>query len=314
MTLQFFDCISPLTPDEFMSDYRGKRVVHFRGANTKYAFLMKSEELSAALSRLTVSSGMFRVLRPEGTVPVDELLTPPFAANRDRRGIRAAVLEEHLKNGATMALEHCESLFENVNEVCEMLTAAFVARANACLFVVYQAGKPSGLHWDDRDMFICQIAGKKKWPVYKPVYRNPLFDPKRAGGQVGSPEHFQDFILEAGDGLYIPRGWPHNPEGIEGPSVHLAFSIATPTGIDLLDWIRSDLNRMCVELREDLPLLASSSARKAYSARLRELIMEHLTDQAIDSYYQRHTLNVYKRSIRLPDFDELDTAAAGHAS
>lgn len=303
MTLQFSDCILPISPREFISEYRGRQVAHFPGTRAKYASLVDSLELSQALSRITVNAGVFRVLSPDGQVPADELLTAPFAANRDRRAIRAAVLEDHLSRGATMILEHCESVFESVHAMCEMLAAALTARVNGCLFVVYQPGKPSGLHWDDRDMVICQVAGRKKWPVYKPIYDRPLFDPKRAGGPMPSAEHFRDFILEPGDGLYLPRGWPHNPEGLDGHSVHVAFSVATPTGIDLLDWIKRDLTRDCAEMRTDLPVSHSAAERHLFAERVRQAVMDRLTDEVIDSYYQRHRLNVYSRPVKLPVFD-----------
>jgi ribosomal protein L16 Arg81 hydroxylase len=302
MTPQFSECIAPMSPDEFMSGYRGKNVAYLPGSPTRYASLVQNDELNRVLSRLTVTPGIFRLLRPEGQAPMGDVLTRPLAAHRDHRAIQAAVLEQELTRGATMIVEHCESLFENVHGFCEMLATAFMARVNATLFVVYQPGKPSGLHWDDRDMFVCQVAGRKKWPVYKPAYENPLFDPKRGGGHVAAAEHVGDFLLEAGDALYIPRGWPHNPESVDGYSVHVACALATPTAIDLLDWIKQDLSRSSAEMRADLPLGASAAARRLYAGKVRDLVMERLTDAAVDGYCQRHRLNVYRRRVKLPAF------------
>lgn len=301
MTPQFADCIAPLSPEQFMAEYRGQQVAHFRGGRDTHAPLVDLRDLSGVLSRLVVTAGLFRVLPPEGDGPSVDVLTAPFASNRDRRAIRPAALEAQLARGATLALEHSEAYFENVHAFCTMLMSAFMARVNATLFVVYRPGQPCGRHWDDRDMFICQVAGRKTWPVYEPVYPHPLFDSARSGGAVAPSRHVGDFVLEPGDALYLPRGWPHNPASVDGLSAHVAFSIATPTGSDLLDWMRADLTRTSAEVRADLPLLKATADRRAYARQLRETVMARLSDENLDLYYQRHQLNTVTRPVTLPE-------------
>jgi ribosomal protein L16 Arg81 hydroxylase len=283
-----------------MTEYRGRQVVHFPGASNRFAALLDLQELSSTLSRLVVSPGIFRLVRPEGQVPLDRFLTSSLTPNRDRRVIRAAALEAELKAGATMVIEHAESLSPGIFALGNALADAFTARVNANFFLVYQDRKPAGLHWDDRDMFICQIAGRKKWPVYQPVYPHPLFDSARSGGPIQASPRVDDFLLNAGDSFYVPRGWPHNPESDGGFSAHVAFAIATPTGNDLLEWIQTDLTNGCDTVRADLPLAATKDARREYARALREKVMEKLTDDAIDLYCQRHQLNVFRKPVTLP--------------
>lgn len=306
MSLAFSDYISPTSPEEFLSECRGKRPVYFSSAPTRYASLLDSHELEQVLSRTILGQGTVRINRLEGgQVPLDEISTP-VDMNRERRTFRAQAIESHLRAGATLSFEHCESSFQNVYEMCCTLAEVFFARVYATLFLVYEAERPCGLHWDDRDMFICQVTGSKNWPIYKPLYENPLMDRRRSNYYKDSAfELVQEFTLRPGDGLYIPRGWSHNPAAIEGPSMHVTFAIATPTGVDLLDWIRADLKEASAELRADLPMPLRESARHAYASRLRETILERLSNEAIDRYYLQHRSNISQRPLRLREFPEM---------
>ncbi len=298
----FSTCICPISPEEFLSQYRGKSPVYFPGSPAKYVSLLGTHDLSQVLSRVVVSPGIVRIRRPEGTVPTDDFLTPvvPILGSH-RQVIRAQAVEQQLRTGATLALEHCESYFEDVYAMCSMLAEVFLARVYSFLFLVYEPERPCGLHWDSYDMFICQIAGYKNWPVYKPLYQNPLlFDAQRSGNKAPVTELVQEFKLGPGDGLYIPRGWPHEPVAVEGPSMHVAFAIATPTGIDLLDWIRADLSKACAEIRADLPLSLSPCLKHAYASKVRQLVMERLSDEAVDKYYERHNVSVRPTPVELP--------------
>ena len=297
-----------MTEEEFISEHQGRHPVHFPGEPTKYATLIDSDDINRMLSKTVVGLGTVRIRQPNGRqVALDEF-SVPVDINRDRRAIRADVMEGQLKAGATLSIEHCESLFPDLHEMCCTLAEAFMARVYATLFLVYTPERPCGLHWDDRDMFVCQVAGRKHWPLYKPPYENPLLDHRRTSYQTPAYESAQEFTLKPGESLYIPRGWAHNPAAIEEGSMHVAFAIAMPTGIDLLDWIRADLSKTSAEIRGDLPLTLPPSGRSTYANRLREIVLQHLSDETLENYYQRHRSIVCSRPVRLPEL-EITTGA-----
>lgn len=179
MKADFAHFVCPLSPEEFMSEYRGKQPVHFPGASGKYASLFSIDDLNKILSRTILAQGTVRIRKFEGgQLSLDEISTP-VDVNKDRRVIRPGVIEGHLRAGATLTVEHCETFFDNVHAMCRALAEAFLARVYATVFLVYDPERPCGLHWDDRDMFICQMTGRKKWPVYIPHCANPFFDQRR---------------------------------------------------------------------------------------------------------------------------------------
>lgn len=86
-------------------------------------------------------------------------------------------------------------------------------------------------HWDDHDVIVLQISGHKHWTVNEPVYRSPLDPPKQrlTAEDIGN-EVFSG-TLQPGDGLFVPRGFPHATQTGAVPSIHLTL------GVDLVRWI-----------------------------------------------------------------------------
>lgn len=237
--------------------------------------------------------------RPQGPIPVENILFP--IPNSNRGFVKAEAVEQYLQAGATLVLESCESYLEGAYAVCAMLSKALLARVHAGLFLVYKPEQPCGVHWDNYDMFICQVAGSKKWPLYRPVYPNPIFTREHRGGKRKELELVEELTLRPGDGLYVPRGWPHNPAATEGPSMHISFAVATPTGADLLEWIRDDLSETSAEFRADLPLLLTTDTKLQFAAKLRELILERLTIDSIEQYFESYKSTLLPQELTLPE-------------
>ena len=75
-------------------------------------------------------------------------------------------------------------------------------------FFFFQGFAP---HFDDVEVFILQIEGKKRWRLYEPRNKQeelPRFSsPNFDQSEIGEP--CLDVVLEAGDLLYLPRGTIH---------------------------------------------------------------------------------------------------------
>lgn len=105
------------------------------------------------------------------------------------------------------------------------------------------------LHTDKQDVLLIQTTGRKRWRVYKPPppAEAPTFDPFARGKGVDliNPkveDLVLDTVMEPGQVLYIPAGFPHETDTIgevedaaegpaaeaaEAPSVHLTVGIDT---------------------------------------------------------------------------------------
>jgi bifunctional lysine-specific demethylase and histidyl-hydroxylase NO66 len=81
-------------------------------------------------------------------------------------------------------------------------------------------------HFDDVDVYVLQVEGRKRWRVYAPLPGHAL--PRYSSrdfldAEIGTC--MLDAVLAPGDLLYLPRGTIHQAESLPGDaSLHLTVS------------------------------------------------------------------------------------------
>jgi ribosomal protein L16 Arg81 hydroxylase len=70
-------------------------------------------------------------------------------------------------------------------------------------------------HYDVHDVFVLQVAGRKRWYVHEPVLVDPLpdqpWDQRKTEVTARAAEPpLMDTVLAPGDALYLPRGFLHS--------------------------------------------------------------------------------------------------------
>ncbi len=94
---------------------------------------------------------------------------------------------------------------------------------------------------DTRDVYAVQLLGRKRWILRKPNFEFPLYmQQTKYFSDIKEPEEvYMDVILEAGDILYIPRGWWHDPLPLDEETFHLAVATFAPTGFEYMQWLQN---------------------------------------------------------------------------
>lgn len=125
-----------------------------------------------------------------------------------------------------------------VHDLCAALAATGWPTAIASGFETPPTGQALATHWDVTPVFAFQTAGVKRWQIWGPVANGDNFDHwnDRKGGTVYTddeqaallPERVVvDVVLEPGDVLFLPAGWPHAPIAVGGLSLHASISPLT---------------------------------------------------------------------------------------
>ncbi len=94
-----------------------------------------------------------------------------------------------------------------------------------------------GRHWDDHDVIVLQVHGRKHWELFEPISLSSRigYTPTREFG----PQVFST-VLEEGLALFIPRGWGHQVQGFVGEtSLHLTVGLRYQTMMDVFDEVRA---------------------------------------------------------------------------
>jgi hypothetical protein len=194
----------------------------------------------AAVDSLVAERGLrqpfFRLVKDAG--PVTAMTRSVVAGNRtitdlaDPEKIRVAHAD-----GATIVMQSLHRIWPPVAEFCRQL-AAELGHPTQCNAYVTPAGNAQGFafHHDTHDVFVLQVQGRKHWQIHPPVLRLPTRSQPRSGNDLVA--HGQvpviDTVLEAGDALYLPRGWVHAAATADVPSVHLTVGVLATTCLDIL--------------------------------------------------------------------------------
>jgi len=127
-----------------------------------------------------------------------------------------------------------EAASQDVKQLCVDLREDF-PHAYVNSYLTPPASQAVAPHADDRDVLVWQAAGSKHWKVYgEPPIPYP-FTLEQVGKYEECPvpeatlaaPPLLEVTLEAGDLLYMPRGFVHEATTSQQPSLHLTIALAT---------------------------------------------------------------------------------------
>ena len=142
-------------------------------------------------------------------------------------------LYEELRNGGTILVRELDRHDRGMAAMTEDLEKLLDAPVMPGAFASWGGETGFDLHWDTTDNLVVQVAGRRRWTLWRPTLPSPV-----GGSDAPRPDGPADWsgTLEPGDVLYFPRGWWHCPEGLGGPALHVTFGIYRRTGLDLFRW------------------------------------------------------------------------------
>jgi 50S ribosomal protein L16 3-hydroxylase len=255
-------------------------------------------ERAVALDAAPPRLGLFPSL---AQVPIEQVVgghTAPIHAvsSRDVDGEQEPISDGRgaltaFRAGRSLCLAGVHTTFPEVLTVLEELTSAVGIRLGEAQCNAYASPASEGVPWhfDDREVFVVHLQGRKRWTLAPNVdVRFPTSNFVLATGGpdaademalyaprmfVGPPDGATTEVeLGPGSALFIPRGTWHMTSASE-PSLSLTFGLFTPTALDvLIDAVR----RECVaDERFRRPIaLATEEQREASQARLSSLFAD----------------------------------------
>ena len=152
----------------------------------------------------------------------------PFSGTADVE----RVLSE-FEDGATIVLQGLHLNWQPLAEFCRSLESELDHPAQANAYFTPRSAQGLPVHHDTHDVFSLQVAGEKRWLVYDPAWELPLKQQRYKAETMGEPgDPVLDITLQAGDTLYLPRGWLHEAKTSETDSLHLTVGVNVYTWMD----------------------------------------------------------------------------------
>jgi hypothetical protein len=274
---------STIAKQDFFDNVRGKRCYHTPLSNEAAEALPSWEDFSRFLSYQRLSHPRIRMA--QSGVPESRLAI--LTSRHSRRGepiwdTHAERILTNLRNGATLVMDAVDLSIPRVRAMSMSVATHFLVRPQVNAYMTFSESRGFGLHWDDHDVLVVQLAGTKDWHMYGPTREAPLqtdfHEEHRAPSEV-----LDTVTLKPGDLFYVPRGHWHDVLGRGEPTLHLTIGISAATGIDLLSWL-VERARSVPLFRQDIPL-PSQSQRHEHSVAIREALTDLLSGEFQDDFW-----------------------------
>jgi hypothetical protein len=226
-----------------------------------------------------------RLTREGKPVPPEKYVS--FQPNRRKSGqpvprLNSTELTRELRQGATLVLDNVDELHRPIRRLAESLERVFRVRVQVNSYSGWRTSHGFDLHWDDHDVFILQVAGRKHWKVYGVSRPYPLAR-DAAPTTEPPPDILWEGLLNEGDLLYMPRGWWHVATPLDEPTLHLTVGVNNPTGVDYLSWFMDRL-RASEIVRQDIPHLGGEGAMHAYAEQLHRAFVDAWRPELMQEY------------------------------
>lgn len=293
--------LEPCLADEFLRETWGKSHRYIKGWPGKFKELLTWNRLNEILGEHRLDFPRLRLAKGGKSLSSSTYLR--HVRNLRQRTtiprLQVAELIKQIREGATLVMDAVDELSAPLRNVAEGLEYLLHERIQVNAYAGWHVEKGFDLHFDDHDVFILQVAGRKNWKVYGMTKPYPL-PQDRSSAEKPTDAPVWEGILEDGDLLYIPRGWWHVAEPLAEATLHLTVGVHNRSGIDLLRWL---VERMQASqtFRQDLPRFASAGEREAHVARLRDELLAQWDGELLERYFDDQDAQAEPRpKVNLP--------------
>lgn len=227
-----------LDKDYFFNEFRYKKPYIFKSAISELDCI-NWKYINEVYSRANIEHKSFKLMNGYEVNKEEYIESYVNVGIVEYRFIQSS-LYNYLRDGATLVHNriHNEPIIDHISKQIANFAEAQTITSGYAAFSSKSSYKS---HWDTRDVFAVQLIGKKRWIIKTPNFPDPLYmQQTKHFNDIQEPtETYMDIILEAGDILYIPRGWWHNPLPQDGETFHLAIGTFAPTGFEYIRWLNN---------------------------------------------------------------------------
>jgi len=225
-----------ITAQEFHTSYLELKPYLHKGALQELT--TQWSDLDALLYSVAPDEGL--QFFNKGQVPPQAYTDDVVEMGRPRRRLNKQRFYGLMQAGATMVLNRIDSHSLLAKRLCAEVGRFAGAQTNSNAYLSFGGKGTFGKHWDTHDVFAIQLIGKKRWQIFAPTLPLPLSHQTSEALQHTCPvTPALECVLEAGDMLYIPRGWWHQVTPFDVGSWHLSVGTYLPTVTDYIMWLSS---------------------------------------------------------------------------
>lgn len=267
--------IAPLGREAFFERYYEQAHYRSPAALDTVQALLSIDRIDEIISDSELPPSALTMAQSGAPVPASEYT---YASGIIDRG---AVLDT-FRNGATIVLPQLHFADARLYTFCLALEREFGARIQTNIYLTPPGNSGFGIHYDDHDVFVLQVSGRKKWEIYGQRDGLPFKGENFRKDHDDPGELRETFIMEPGECLYVPRGLSHRAE-TEGDeaSLHITVGILVQTWAEFMLEAVAEASLRLPELRQSLPRsLYFDPDRRAANEETFRRLMREVADKA----------------------------------
>jgi ribosomal protein L16 Arg81 hydroxylase len=222
-----------LTVEDFARDYWTRRPLLRSAAELGgegFADLLDESAVDELVSRRGLRTPFLRMAK-DGTVIQPARFTRSGGAGASIADQAADdKILDLLADGATLVLQALHRTWPPLVTFSAQLSEELGHPTQINAYITPPQNQGFAAHYDTHNVFVLQVAGRKRWRIHEPVVEDPLADQPwesvRANVAARAAEApLIDTELAPGDALYLPRGYLHSAVAQGELTIHLTVGI-----------------------------------------------------------------------------------------
>jgi ribosomal protein L16 Arg81 hydroxylase len=182
-------------------------------------------------------------------------------------------------SGGTINVNMIQRRWPAIGAWCRALEEELSHHVSANLYLTPPESQGFEAHFDDHNVFVLQIEGRKKWRLYDGGPRLPLIGATYQKLTVPG-DLLDEVVLQPGDVLYLPRGVVHEARTEQTLSLHVTVGVFMRCIVDLAKAMLDVLALDSLEMRQALPVGTLTSEEDSADVRASLIqLFERAADQ-----------------------------------
>ncbi len=239
--------LAPLSEAQFLDHFHNKTRLLIRSSDRERAIsLLPWQRINELIISDSLDDKHFYLARDSNRLPT------PFFRSEKGVTLRPGKLDDLIAQGVSMVIRAIHKHVPAIRLLADDIERRLGCKVYVNTYVSFGCKSAFHAHWDEHDVLVLQVHGRKQWRFAPGPIPYPLGFRRADMGHDRQWE--EEIVLEAGDVLYVPRGEIHVAELVDEPSVHLTIGLSPVIGLDYLEHVR--------KLAEADPLLRMDLLRR----------------------------------------------------
>ena len=235
MSKNLISVISPLSNEDFFSQYFEKKFLHIaRNSPDYFDHILNLKDIDELLATNRLHYPQINLTKKESPKGFPTWLVSP-AKTQQTHLILKNELYQQVADGYTLILNSLQYHLPKLNQFVLKQGEEWGVTLSTNVYITPNESQGFQWHYDSHDVLIFQIKGSKTWEIIEEESFLPDQNYKAVSPKMKGEPKTTSILLQEGDTLYIPRGIYHCANTKSEYSIHATVSFYTHKAYEVFE-------------------------------------------------------------------------------